>query len=184
MPRAYIAAFLALSVTGCAHQMVVGPASLQPADRSFSLPVPDGWVEVMHDRTAVAITRDGPDLELISAERRPLDQAFKKVRQKLTPQTPPSDLANYWIASMRDQDSAWQVLENRPAQLGGRPAFEVMIQRKTGRGLRIRDVAYGCVSDDGVYLLSFEAPYLHFFDSYRPTFERVVAGFRFHASAR
>lgn len=178
MPRTYVLAFLVLLLSGCAHQMVVGPASLQPADRSFSLPVPDGWVEIAHDKAAVAITRDGPALELIAAERRPLNEAFKKVRQKLTPQTPPSDLANYWIASMRGQDSAWRVLENRPARLGGHPAFEVMIERKTRRGLRIRDLTYGCAGEDGVYLLSFEAPYLHFFDSYRPTFERVVAGFK------
>jgi hypothetical protein len=67
----------------------------------------------------------------------------------------------------------------RPETFGGQPGFSADLALKTAEGLELSGLVAGAVVKDKLYLLIFSAPRIHYFPTYVPTVEKVIASARF-----
>ena len=69
-------------------------------------------------------------------------------------------------------------MSNKPAKVGGKQAFELVMQYKNQDGLRIQIMSYGFVDKTGFYTINFRAPYLYYYDRDYKEFKKLVSSFR------
>ena len=174
-------AFLTL-LGGCATYEVVEKPQFEGPDNSYTVSLPVKWVRLPAFSERVDLTRDGTGLQRILIARAKADNAFPKLKRPASEKLLPSELADLQIAelkSMSEQLAALVVVDNAPATVGGRPGgFRLQTTWTTNRGLKVGQIHYGVAYRGYYYLLSYQAPLLHYFDRYRPEFEQTVASFR------
>lgn len=179
--KSLFALVLVLWLSGCAvwtHH----PESATVADPSgrFSIQVPAGWVRNNLASDQILITRDGPHTQQIALARHDFDKAFPKLKKKVDAKTLPTELAELTIAEMKNHDfmANLSVVENQPARLGTLLGFRLHVRFKTQAGLKVDRLTYGAVGERCVFMLSYTAPQLHYFERDLPVFERVVGSFK------
>ena len=172
---------LVLWLSGCAV-WTYHPQSEALADPSgrFSIQVPAGWVRNNLASDQILITRDGPHTQQIALARHDFDKAFPKLKKTVDAKTLPTELAELTIAEMKNHDfmANLRVIDNQPARIGPLVGFRLHVRFKTQAGLTVDRLTYGAVGDKGVFMLSYTAPRLHYFERDLPVFERVVGSFK------
>jgi hypothetical protein len=173
---------LAALAAACSNWELVPEASRwdDPGGR-FSVELPRGWVRERGPWDTLRVTRDGYPLQAIVLQRKPLADAFKRLKVKAGPQTLPVELGQWQEAAFRRESEtalAATTHELTPARVGGRPGFRLRMSRHTEDGLPLERLAYGVADDKDYYLLAYEAPRLHYFDKHLPAFEEMAASFR------
>jgi hypothetical protein len=69
------------------------------------------------------------------------------------------------------------VLSNEPAELAGKPAFRVHLRyraQESAGGAVMESVSIGTALDDGIMLVTFEAPSIHYFGRWAHEFDAVA----------
>lgn len=174
---------LVMLVAGCAQvpSRVDNPRNDGP-DKSYTVELPIGWIkQSTPDNRTLLASRNGFLLEVIAITRRPLKEAFPRIKKAATPDMLPAELAELEIAQMKSQDqftAALAVVENEPAEIAGHEGFRVRALYKNNRGLEIQRVVYGFVDKSAYYDIGFGAPMLYYFDTYYPDFQKAVASFQ------
>ncbi len=157
--------FSALILSGCASTII---APLQSASDVKRIGV---------DR--IALTRDGFPLQDMDFIRFDAKYAMPHLRKPYTSNMLPSEVADLWIADLKKSGmSALKVHGNEPATIGGNAGFKLHLSHKNARGLQIERLVYGFGHKSGVYILSYEAPSIHYFPEHRNTFIETVNSFR------
>jgi hypothetical protein len=179
-------ALLAVLLAGCVMQpqRVEQPHTEGP-DKAFSADLPQGWIkQIAPDRKSLLVSRNGFLLEVVVFTRRPLKEAFPKLKKPATSEMLPAELAELEIAETKLQDTfkgALNVLENEPAEISGEQGYKLRVSYKNTRGLEIQRVTYGFADSAAYYRIHFTAPKLYYFDTYYPDFEKIVQSFRLTA---
>ncbi len=172
---------LALGLSGCAAwtHYPQGGTLADPSGR-FSIQAPPDWVRNNLASDRILLTRDGPHTQQIVLARHDFDKAFPRLKKTVDAKTLPTELAELAVAEMKSQDAManLRILDSRPARLGPLLGFRLHVRYRTDAGLTIDRLGYGAVSEKGVFLLSYTAPQLHYFERDLPAFERVVASFK------
>ena len=147
----------------------------------YAVELPMEWVRIETDK-ALIVTRDGISIQRLTIRHRPHDEAFKKTGQSSAADMLPSELADRYIAEMRATDEyglpSLEVLANRPVLIDGRIGFALHVRFLSDDGLRYERLTQGFADDNGLYLLDYQAPSLHFFERDRATFDKLVGSFR------
>jgi hypothetical protein len=65
-----------------------------------------------------------------------------------------------------------------PTRVDGLPAFSLVFDYKTKKGLPIRNKTIGFISAKGFVILRFEAPNLIYYERDLPAFEQMVASIK------
>lgn len=179
-----VAGFFAALASGCAQWVRVESQQTQDRDKSFTVELPAGWVRYTN-APGMFVTRDGPALEAISITRTGVDKAFPKTKKVPEDAILPSELADLQIAEIKVARNAenLRVLENAPAKIGGVTGFRLETELKNERGLPIGAVSYGLIHGKNYYLLTFQAPKLFYYNTYRADFEKTVASFQLAGSS-
>lgn len=156
----------------------VETARTQALDKSYSVELPAGWIRDYTPEKNLVASRDGYPLEAIAVVRRPLKAAFPRTKKAATASMLPSELAELEIAEIKARDeltAALTIVENEPAPISGREGFRLKVAYNTPRGLEINEVVYGVTDGTAMYLITYRAPRLYYFDRYYPDFEKTVA---------
>lgn len=165
-------------LSGCAGIWETAPNRLRTSQ--WSLTPPEGW---MHLNTADSdmFSKDGPYLEYIFAQSRPLDQGFRFTRQKLNQRMLPHEAARLITDDIRSDRHVrhFRLLSSEPAMVGGHPGFKLAYTHQDQMGVTIRTVYYGVMLRDVFFNLRYSAAQRHYFDSQFPAFDRVVKSLRF-----
>lgn len=164
---------------------------LQISEGHFAVTVPAGWVRAQYvvetqqsGRVSLAdqvlITRDGLALNSINAFFSGHDKAFQRIEKASAADMLPSELAKLYIADLKVSGNLENltILTNEPAMLDNRKGFYLHLQVRDGLGLRLQRQVYGLVQEDGLYLLEYTAPALHYFPKYQAVFTTLVQSFR------
>jgi hypothetical protein len=182
MMRAALPAVLALVLAGCASWEAIGPDNATLRENGYQLTLPTGWVRVMYETQEVILTKEGVMLQQIAVKSVPHKKAFPRLKKPAGDKLLPSELAELQIAETKrgsQVESNLEVVENEPAQLGGRTGFRVRLRFVTPNGIPFEQLLYGVCDDKNYYLLGLQAAGFYYFDAHREEFERMVATFRF-----
>lgn len=149
----------------------------------YSIQYPTGWRWIkMPFGDETLATRDGPALQMISVDFRKHKNAFRALAQDSTPEMMPQELAEKVVAEGAQARSLQnvEVLSNEPATLAGRPGFRLLVTYRTAvdaGSVRYREIVIGANSPQGIFVINYRAPVLHYFDRDVATFEKSLATF-------
>lgn len=190
---------LVLLGSGCAQQpywTLTDDMNRVVKSKSFEMTVPEGWVRSTKPDTydyvniddkrqpilleSMTVTLDGTGIQAINITRHYPDTAFPTIKKKSKATMLPMEVADLYVSELRKRSGLEQlkVLENKPANVDGRQAFQLVMQFKNDDGLRIRIATYGFVDETGFYTISYRAPYLYYYDRDYTTFKKLVSSFK------
>lgn len=192
-----VVGLLALILSACIAQpwTQIDKDTRTAGNSVFKLTLPMGWMRanyldnvyyVKRDKTTwpirverVTFTRDGFALEDMDFIRFDAKDAFPHLQKPYTSNMLPSEAAELLVADLKKAGlDTLSVHSNAPATISGKAGFKLHISYKNARGLRTERLIYGFGYKAGFYLLSYEAPSLHYFPAYKETFDQVVRSFR------
>ena len=174
--------FIALIGTGCAPPWVLvteqdpRPFPLPTLQIQFDLPV--GWMSSYYGPAVghAFFTVHGAELEEIWVRRFPRTAIVKGTNRSTAGNLTLQDMARISIDSRRTDEGvgAFEVVSNRPAQVGGRDCFRLDYRYRNAIGLEKRTLEYACPVGTWIYRIEFHAPRQHYFDRYVGDFEAMV----------
>ena len=182
MKRFVTTILVLVALTGCQTlwQRVDVKNATYKSER-YAVELPMDWVRIETNK-ALVVTRDGISIQRLTIRHRPHDKAFKETEQNSAADMLPSELADRYIAEMRATDEhglpSLEILTNRPVLIDGRIGFALHVRFLSDDGLRYERLIQGFAEANGLYLLDYQAPTLHFFERDRPTFDKLVGSFR------
>ncbi|HEU0226046.1 MAG TPA: hypothetical protein VFR29_11470 [Steroidobacteraceae bacterium] len=149
----------------------------------YSIQYPAGWrwIKLPFGDETIA-SRDGPSIHAISVDYRKHRKAFRALNQDSTPDMAPQELAQKIIAEATQarQLQNVEILSDEPVVVAGRPGFRVLFSYRTAvdaGSLRYREFVVGTNSPQGIFIISYRAPVLQYFDRDVETFEKALATF-------
>lgn len=149
----------------------------------YSIQYPAGWryIKMPFGDETVA-TRDGPDLQLIFVDFRKHKKAFRALRQDAAPDMMPQELAEKVVAEATSARALqnMEVLSNEPVTLAGRPAFRLHLAYRTSvdaGSVRYEEIVIGTNSPQGIFLVGYRGPVLHYFARDVANFEQALGSF-------
>lgn len=127
----------------------------------------------------VMVSRDGPYLQYILLQERPLDRPFPHTRKYLNPQMLPQEAAQIIIDDLKSDPAVMNltVIENEPVLVDGHDGFKLLFGYRSRDGLMLKTAYYGVIYGSNFYSLRFTAPQRHYFDKDIHTFESILANF-------
>lgn len=149
------------------------------SDRLISVRLPDRWLrtDVSGDRFAfVMATRDGPTLQVITCLRIPGREFAKSYEGAPLRSLTPEEIAAVLISqkSRAEETRNVKVVENRPYSLAGHAGFRILMEYYRYGAIEFRSLMYGAFDGNGLYLLSYEAPTIYYFERDLERFEATV----------
>jgi hypothetical protein len=171
-----------IALTGCQGLWTrIDATSVAYKGDHYAVDLPTDWVRLQQNKIMLT-TRDGIGVQSITFGFREHDKAFEETKQKSTPDMLPSDLADRYIAELRAADEhglpSLEVISNRPAMIDGRLGFELHLQFLNDDGLRYERLVSGFTNETGFFVISYQAPSLHFFERDRATYQQVLQTFK------
>jgi hypothetical protein len=103
----------------------------------------------------------------------------KEAKKTLKKNMLPQEAAEEVLDIMRSDKSVGQfmVVENTPAEIGGREGFRLVYTYKNDE-VRYRSVYYGLLQGEKFYRISYAAPVRYYFDKDAAVFEEIVKSFK------
>jgi len=91
-----------------------------------------------------------------------------------------SEIAELTAETMQRQGvGEVRVVSVRPEAFGGKPGFRADLALRTAQGLESMGLVAGAVAKGELYLIVFSAPRIHYFPTFKPTVEKLIASARF-----
>lgn len=172
---AWVAAMLLL--TACA-----GPWKTVPADLSapqWSITPPKGWMHLSMPESQM-LSKNGPYLEYILIQSRPLTQGFRFTRQELNTGMLPHEAAGLILDNLRSDPliGSFQLLSSEPATVAGRSGFKLTYSYRDQVGVETKTIYYGAILTDQFFNIRYTAAQRYYFDKELPAFNEVLSSLR------
>ncbi len=149
--------------------------------QNFSMDLPQGWMRQNTDKFLL-VTRDGKLLQRIVATRMLVtdEKQFTHTKKRLNAEMLPQEAAEVVIDDFQsDSDNInFEMEENVPATVAGKPGFRARFSYRTKEGLKYRCVYHGVLVGDAFYGIFYLAPARYYFDRDLKNFEKAVHSFR------
>lgn len=173
----------AIATPAMAWKLVAEGTPFTHKASGYSIQYPTGWkwIKMPFGDETVA-TRDGPAIQLIAVDFRKHKNAFRALKQDSTPEMMPQELAQKIVAEATSARGLqnMEILSDEPVMLAGRPGFRLHLAYRTAvdaGSVRYEEYVVGANSPQGIFIVSFRAPHLHFFRRDAEAFERTLATF-------
>jgi hypothetical protein len=172
---------MAVALPAMAWKIVMEGQPITHKGSGYSIQYPAGWRYIKWGDEAVA-TRDGPALQKIYTDFRKHKKAFRALGKDATPEMMPQELAEKIVAEMEAAGSLqnMQVLSNEPTTLAGRPAFRVHVSFRSAvdaGSVRYEGIVVGANSPQGIFLVGYSGPVLHYFARDVENYDKALASF-------
>ena len=179
MRRFVLGILSVLFLAGCAPFTAVG-GKLAFSQQGFEVDLPQAWYQVREVGDALVITKDGLLLQFIRIERVSVEDQLPHSKKKFTRGMQAQEGAELEVDELRSSPEVFnfELIENIPTTVGGKPGFRLLYSWKTKDGLRLKRVHYGFLDGKWVYRLIYQAAARYYFDRDLATFERVGESFR------
>jgi len=178
MKKIVLLVAVTLLLGGCAPWIRTG-GPYTAAEENVAMELPDGWMR-WNTKDYFLITRDGTDLQYILVEHIGVNDTLKHTKKRFRKGMLPLEAAEVILDNIAsgEQVHGFEIRENKPAKLGGKPGFRAVFTYKADDGLKMKGVVYGLMVGERYYGMKYAAPQRYYFDRDLNTFERVVASAR------
>lgn len=156
----------------------------------YSIQYPAGWkwVKMTFGDETVA-TRDGPAIQMIAVDFRKHKNAFPALKQDSSPDMMPQELAQKIVAEATTARGLqnMEILSDEPMLLADRPGFRLHVAYRTAvdaGSVRYEEYIVGANSPQGIFIVYYRAPHLHFFRRDAAAFEQALTTFAIADKAR
>lgn len=163
--------------------VIGGCATWCPVDgrlgtENYVVDIPQGWMKYDSGAT-VMISRDGPYLQYILLQERPLDQPFRHTRKRMSAYMLAQEAAQVIIDDLSSDMAVKNlaVIDNAPTVVDGYDAFRLIYSYRNEQGLLMKTAYYGFIHDLTYYSIRFTAPQRHYFEKDIRTFETILSNF-------
>ena len=141
----------------------------------WSIAAPEGWMHLSLPESEM-LTKDGPYLEYILVQSRPLAKRFRFTKQVLDPGMLPHEAAQLIIDNLRSDPRfrGFQLLASEPAVAADRAGFKLTYSYVDKYGVTMKTIYYGVLLPDQFFTIRYSAARRHYFEQELPTFETVL----------
>lgn len=174
-------AFIFITVAGCVPNWKPVEPGAYVKEEGFSIVLPEGWLQLEGmDKNSIVASTDGPSLQSFAVVQKDLKKAFETTKVEVDANTLTYELMEYYIAEYKANsgDQVIEVESKEAAEMSGKDGFKVVLLYKNQEGLRFKQVTYGCMDESKLYLLSYHAPVLYYFDKNVADFESSARTFQ------
>lgn len=177
-PVIFVWVVVTLMLTACAGPWNTAPDRL--SGPQWSITPPEGWMHLSTQESEM-LSKDGPYLEYILLQSRPLAQRFRHTKQKLNAGMLPHEAARLITDNMRTDPliRQFRLLASEPAMVGGHDGFRLTYTYKDPSGVEIKTIYCGVILPDRFFNLRYTATQRHYFEKELPAFNQVVESLRF-----
>jgi hypothetical protein len=148
-------------------------------DADFSVDIPDGWWKPEYT-SKYLLTKDGPYLQYVLIQQRPLNKPFRNTKKKIRGGMLPQEAAGIIIDELASDRYLmnFSVIENAPATVDGHAGFKILFIYKDKKGSQFKTLYYGFISGNSFYNLRYSAAARHYFEKDVASFEQIVSSFQ------
>ena len=148
-------------------------------DAGFSVNIPDGWWKPEFT-SKYFITKDGPYLQYVLIQERPLNKSFRNTKKKIRSGMLPQEAAGIIIDELASDRLLmnFRLIENVPATVDGNAGFKILFTYRDKKESQFKILYYGFISGDYFYNLRYCAAERHYFDKDIADFDRMVSSFK------
>ena len=177
-PVIFVWVIVTLILTGCAGPWKTAPDKL--GEPQWSITSPEGWMHLSMQESEM-LSKDGPYLEYILIQSRPLAQRFRYTKQKLNPGMLPHEAARLITDNMRSDPliRQFRLVASEPAMVGGHDGFRLTYTYQDPSGVEVKTIYCGVILPDLFFNLRYTATQRHYFDKELPAFNKVLESLRF-----
>jgi hypothetical protein len=177
-PVIIVCAVMTLMLTACAGPWNTAPDQL--SEPQWSITPPEGWMHLSTQESEM-LSKDGPYLEYILIQSRPLAQRFRYTKQKLNPGMLPHEAAQLITDNMRSDPliRQFRLLASEPTMVGGHDGFRLTYTYQDPSGVEIKTIYCGVILPNLFFNLRYTATQRHYFDEELPAFDKVLESLRF-----
>ena len=164
-------------IVACAPQLQAGGLN-ESSSYDFSVSIPQGWKQLNTDKYFL-ITKDGPFLQYVLIQKRPIDKPFQHTRKKFDRGMLPQEAAEVIVNEITSDQSIMNVkiIENTPAIINSRDGFRVVFTFKNRDGEKFKTLYYGFMAGEYVYSIRYNAAHKHYFEKDIETFKNILNSF-------
>jgi hypothetical protein len=177
-------AAVALMLSGCIAWKPVKGEPTASASGKYSINLPVGW-NVLSIGTQQMASKYGMGLQSLTVRQVNHKNAFGtgKNRTSSTPDMDPRELCEKLVADLKalPNNDTLEMTSMAPVMLGGRAGFRAELTSKRtfqADGIRYRHVLYGAAAPNGLYVIEYAAPVLHYFEMDLADVEKSVTTFK------
>ena len=148
--------------------------------RNFKAMLPADWMRLNYYKDFL-ISRDGPALDLISVRRIRFGDKLEKTKRVFTKDMTPQELAEVEIDNIKANEnvSRVEIISNKPVVIDGVPSYSFEYAYETVEGLPVKGVMSGCIQNERVCRIQFEAASQHYFSFTLKDYEKFINSFVF-----
>ena len=148
-------------------------------DADFSVDIPDGWWKPDYT-SKYLFTKDGPYLQYVLIQQRPLNKPFRNTKKKIRRGMLPQEAAGIIIDELASDRYLmnFSVIENAPATVDGHAGFKILFVYKDKKESQFKTLYYGFISGNFFFNLRYSAAARHYFDKDIDDFEKIVSSFQ------
>ena len=171
---------LTLMLVACAGPWKSAPDQLNV--RQWSISPPQGWMYLSTTQSEM-LSKNGPYLEYILIQSRPLEKRFRYTKQKLNPGMLPHEAAQLITGNMRSDPLIrhFRLLSSEPATVGGHVGFKLTYSYQDQYGVDIKTIYYGVILQNTFFNVRYTAAQRHYFEAELPAFNQLMESLRFIA---
>ncbi len=169
---------VALLSTACAGPWQKTPNRIQ--EKSWSITAPEGWMHLSMPESQM-FSKNGPYLEYILIQSRPLTQGFRYTRQRLTADMLPHEAAQLIIDSLKSDPliRGFRLLASEPTIVAGKPGFKLTFTYRDKNDVEAQTIYYGVVLPDMFFNVRYTAARRYYFAQELSTFSSVLSSLQF-----
>jgi hypothetical protein len=151
----------------------------------WSIAAPRGWMHLRMPESEM-LTKNGPYLEYMLIQTRPLTKRFRFTKQVLNPRMLPHEAAQLVIDNLRSDDRfhGFHLLASEPAVVDNRKGFQLIYRFTDMHGVTMKTVYYGFLLPDRFCTIRYTAAQRHYFEQGLPAFQTVLGSLQFSSTAR
>ena len=148
-------------------------------DADISVDIPDGWWKPEYT-SKFLLTKDGPFLQYVLIQQRPLNKAFRYTKKKIRPGMLPQEAAGIIIDELASDRYLmnFSVIENAPATVDGHAGFRILFTYTDKKKSQFKTLYYGFINADSFYTLRYCAAARHYFDKDIADFDQIINSFK------
>jgi hypothetical protein len=167
-----------LFIPACAPWVKTG-GSYESLPHNFYVNIPQGWMMLDTDRYLL-ISGDGPFLQYVLIQDRPLDRPFRNTKKKFNRRMLPQEAADVIIDEITSDQSVlnFEIIENVPTRIHGHDGFRVVFTYKNRDGLKLKTIYDGFLAGESFYNIRYTAVNRYYFEKDIEAFREVLESFR------
>jgi hypothetical protein len=167
-----------LFIPACAPWVKTG-GSYESLPHNFYVNIPQGWMMLDTDRYLL-ISGDGPFLQYVLIQDRPLDRPFRNTKKKFNRRMLPQEAADVVIDEITSDQSVlnFEIIENVPTRIHGHDGFRVVFTYKNRDGLKLKTIYDGFLAGESFYNIRYTAVNRYYFEKDIEAFRKLLESFR------